>query len=84
MQGWNDWSEAGAKLASQSSCAGETVPMLGASGVVRRSRLAATKRKCRLGEAWAAFVRRATECARYQAATAALSISSAKRPYFLA
>ena len=51
MQGWSDWSGAGAKLASQSSCAGGTVPMLGASGVVRRLRLAATKRKCRLGDA---------------------------------
>ena len=46
---WNA-SGAGAKLASQSSCAGETVPALGASGVVRRLHLSATKRKRRLGE----------------------------------
>ena len=50
------WSGAGAKLASQSSCAGGTVPALGAWGAVRRLRLAATKRKWRLCEAGAAKV----------------------------
>jgi hypothetical protein len=59
MQGWSDWSEAGAKLASQSSCAGGTVPILGAWGVVRRLRLAATERKCRLCAAWDAVLLRA-------------------------
>jgi hypothetical protein len=33
MQGWSDWSGAGAKLASQSSCAGGTVPILGSASV---------------------------------------------------
>jgi hypothetical protein len=33
MQGWSDWSGAGAKLASQSSCVGETVPILGSASV---------------------------------------------------
>ena len=56
------WSGAGAKLASQSSGAGETVPALGASGVVRRLRLAATKRKRRLGEpGLSAFLKREAE-----------------------
>jgi hypothetical protein len=47
MQGWSDWSGAGAKLASQAgvrlpnSCAGGTVPILGARH----------EHKCRLGEA---------------------------------
>jgi hypothetical protein len=41
MQGWSDWSGAGAKLASQSSCAGGAVPTLGARHEC----------KCRLGEA---------------------------------
>ena len=40
-----------AKLTSPASGAGGTVPTFGASGVVRRSRLSATKRKWRLGDA---------------------------------
>ena len=51
MQGWNDWSGAVGKLASQSSCAGETVPRLARRERVRRLRLSPTKRWRRLGEA---------------------------------
>jgi hypothetical protein len=47
-----------AKLTSPASGAGGTVPTFGASGVVRRSRLSATKRKCRLGEAGLSVVRK--------------------------
>ena len=48
------WS--GCKAGESSQGAGGTVPILGAWGVVRRLRLAATECKCRLCEAWAGCV----------------------------
>jgi hypothetical protein len=51
LRRWNGMEWSGRKLMSPASGAGETVPTLGASGVVRCLHLSATKHKWRLGEA---------------------------------